>query len=161
MDEAKQKIASKAWSVVHCPTDIDLTAISKECCSHGSIYLLWEVEMETPCFVSQSVPAVVKVINELAIGRPEKRLHASSLYRCLRGESVKNTHKTWRIDRFPRTSMPEINAHLKQFASAIFVTKSPDKWRIAKRQVDEAPTAAPPSSERGDTRNSLSSASEA
>ena len=75
---------SEQWYVIPCPANVQLTSVLKERGTHGAIYALWECEKRTPCWIGQSIPALVRSINEKAVIAPEKRLHASSLYRCLR-----------------------------------------------------------------------------
>ena len=78
------------WYVIPCPANVELTSVAKERGTHGSIYCLWECERRSPAWLGQSVPALVRSINEKAVLAPEKRLHASSLYRC-RGRRTRHS----------------------------------------------------------------------
>lgn len=116
------------WYVIPCPSTINLTKVEKERGTHGAIYALWECEKLMPCWVGQSVPALVKSINEKAVSAPEKRLHASSLYRCLRREARKESHKNWKVEKFSRSDVGLLNTFLKQFPSIVVTSKSPELW---------------------------------
>lgn len=116
------------WFVIPCPSNISLTTVEKERGTHGAIYALWECEKMTPCWVGQSVPALVRSINEKAVTAPEKRLHASSLYRCLRREARKESHKSWKVEKFSRLDIVQLNAFLLQFPSIVVTSKSPELW---------------------------------
>ena len=118
------------WFVIPCPNDITLTSISKEKGTHGAVYILWEIEMKSSLWVGQSVPALVRAINEKAVSATEKRLHASSLYRCLRGESKKGIHKGWRVERYDRGDHQDLSDRLRSFPSVVFVSKDPQRWRV-------------------------------
>ena len=118
------------WFIIPCPNDIVLTSISKEKGTHGSCYVLWEIEMKSSLWIGQSVPALVRAINEKAVLAQEKRLHASSLYRCLRGESRKGIHKGWRVEKFERTEHSELSDRLRAFPSVVFVSKDPQRWKV-------------------------------
>ena len=118
-----------SWVIIPCPPEIMLSEIQKEKGTHGAVYLLYECDMSTPIWVGQSIPAIVKAVNDKAVLASEKRLHASSLYRCLRGESKKGIHKGWRVERLERGEFNVINAKIKVFSSVVFVSKDPEKWR--------------------------------
>ena len=124
--EAEQQV----WHVIQCPANLVLTSVGKERGTHGFIYTIWEVERRFPVWVSQSIPAVVKAINDKAVLAHEKRLHASSIYRVLRGESQKRSHKHHAVCRWARTHLAELNTHLRLFPSCIFVSKTPEQWCI-------------------------------
>jgi hypothetical protein len=134
-----QEPEEPVWHVIQCPANLVLTSIGKERGTHGFIYTIWEVERRFPVWVSQSIPAVVKAINDKAVTAHEKRLHASSIYRVLRGESQKRSHKHHSVCRWSRTNLVELNAHLKSFPSCIFVSKSPEQWCVS-----TAPVVPPP-----------------
>jgi len=119
---------SEQWYVIPCPSNVQLTSVSKERGTHGAIYALWECERRTPCWIGQSVPALVRSINEKAVVAPEKRLHASSLYRCLRREARKESHKSWKVEKFSRSDIRELNCFLSEFPSIVVISKSPELW---------------------------------
>ena len=122
---------SETWYIIPCPSNLELTCVSKERGTHGSVYCLWECERKTPVWVGQSIPALVRSINEKAVMNEAKRLHASSLYRCLRREARKESHKNWKVEKFARVQIEELNHFLKTFPSAVFISKSPELWKCA------------------------------
>lgn len=121
--------APEQWYIIPCPANLELTSVAKERGTHGSIYVIWECDRKSSAFVGQSVPALVRSINEKAIAAPEKRLHASSLYRCLRREARKESHKLFKIEKFSRCDISQLNAFLSQFPSIVVTSKSPELWR--------------------------------
>jgi hypothetical protein len=123
------------WYCVPVPNTVQLSEIQKEQSSHGLVYLLFECEQRSSLFVGQSIPALTKAINSKAIQIQEKRLHCSSLYRVLRSESKKASHKNYRCIKVKRTDIAIINSYIQQFPSIVFVSKSPDLWKTS--EVDE------------------------
>lgn len=134
---------NEAWHIIPCPKGILLSSVSKERGTHGSIYTLWECERRTPVWIGQSIPALVKAIND-AVRTPEKRLHASSLYRCLRREARKENHKSFRVEKWQRSQIEDLNAHIALFPSAVYVSKSPELWSCGKSSSDERENDEPP-----------------
>ena len=133
------------WYVIPCPSDIRLTSISKEKGTHGAVYVLWEVDCTSSLWVGQSIPALVRAINQKAVLAKEKRLHASSLYRCLRGESKKGVHKGWRVERHLRMDSLNLTQKIGKFPSVVFVSKDPLRWLIEEEaSSSEAHSAAVP-----------------
>jgi hypothetical protein len=122
---------AEQWYVIPCPANVELTSVAKERGTHGSIYCLWECERRSPAWLGQSVPALVRSINEKAVVAPEKRLHASSLYRCLRREARKESHKSWKVEKFSRAEIQELNKFLAQFPSIVVTSKSPELWHCS------------------------------
>lgn len=122
--------AAGNWYIIPCPSEVKLSSVKKERGTHGSIYTLWECELRSPLWVGQSIPALVRSINENAVYSREKRLHASSLYRCLRGEAKKASHKSWKVEKFSRNDLEQLNTHINIFPSVIYVSKSPEMWRL-------------------------------
>lgn len=122
--------AGGTWYTIPCPSEVRLSDVRKERGTHGSIYTLWECELLSPLWVGQSIPALVRSINENVVHSREKRLHASSLYRCLRGEARKLVHKSWKVQKFSRTDLEQLNEHIGRFPSVIYVSKSPEMWRL-------------------------------
>jgi hypothetical protein len=119
----------RTWYIIPCPSSVTLTQVDKERGTHGSIYVLWDIDEKSPVWVGQSIPALVRSVNEKAVINKEKRLHASSLYRCLRGEARKQHHKSWKVDKYSRDALPEMNRFLGEFPSVVYVSKSPELWR--------------------------------
>jgi len=140
------------WYVIPCPANVQLTSVLKERGTHGAIYALWECEKRTPCWIGQSIPALVRSINEKAVIAAEKRLHASSLYRCLRREARKESHKSWKVEKFARADITELNHFLGEFPSIVVTSKSPELWHCSPLasvdedevdEVDEPDASAP------------------
>ena len=123
--------ASDPWIIIPCPHAVQLLSVAKERGTHGAIYCLWECEMRTPVWVGQSIPALVRAVNAQVVAAPEKRLHASSLYRCLRCEARKESHTNWKVSKFARAQVDELNRHLESFPSVVYCSKSPEYWRCA------------------------------
>lgn len=134
--------AAEQWYVIPCPAGLELTSIGKERGTHGAVYTLWECERKSAVWLGQSVPQLVRSINEKAVTAPEKRLHASSLYRCLRKEARKESHKSWKVEKFTRAEIGELNKFLSDFPSIVVTSKSPELWHCQ---------AAPPFSDGGAT----------
>lgn len=144
------------WYIIPCPSSVKLTGVNKERGTHGSIYTLWECELRSPLWVGQSIPALVRSINDKAVYNREKRLHASSLYRCLRGEAKKQGHKGWKVEKFSRGDLDQLNQHITIFPSVVYVSKSPEMWRCGQpassspspeetqEDIDVLPAAPPP-----------------
>lgn len=146
VDAAGRRHAEDTWNMIHVPKGVELSGVSKEHGTHGSIYCIWEIERKCPCWISQSIPAIIAAINEKAIMNREKRLHASSVYRVIRGESHKMIHKNHCVRRWDRStaSLREINEHIAVFPSCVFITKMPDIWKVsdAKEGAAEAPASS-------------------
>ena len=83
-----------------------------------NIYCVWEIDMLTPCWVSQSLPPLVDAVNQ-TLSRP-KQLQVSSMYRVLRGESLRRRHKNYMMQMFSRQEIEELNAHLANFPGYCF-----------------------------------------
>jgi len=132
-----EALGDEQWFIIPCPAGVELTFVAKERGTHGSIYCLWECEKKTPCFLGQSIPQLVKCINDKVVLAPEKRLHASSLYRCLRREARKESHKNWKVERFSRADVAELNAFLAEFPSIVVTSKSPELWHCVANAADE------------------------
>ena len=97
-----------------------------------------------PVWIGQSIPALVRSINEKAVVNESKRLHASSLYRCLRKEARKESHKSWKVEKFSRAQVEDLNAFVAGFSSAVFISKSPELWKCGRPQSDTAATSQEP-----------------
>lgn len=123
--------ADERWHVIPVPAGIGLSKIGKERGTHGLIYCAWECERRVAVWVGQSIPALVDNINDKAVTAAEKRLHASSLYRCLRQEARKDSHKNWKVCKFHRGQVAELSSFLAPFPGVVFVTKSPDLWHCS------------------------------
>jgi hypothetical protein len=143
--------AAEQWFVIPCPAQLELTAIGKERGTHGCVYALWECERKSSVWLGQSVPQLVRSINEKAVTTAEKRLHASSLYRCLRKEARKESHKSWKVEKFTRAEIGELNKFLADFPSIVVTSKSPELWHCqAAPGGDAGKDAAPSASDASD-----------
>ena len=119
---------NEVWYVIPCPKSVKLTAVSKERGTHGSVYCLWECDKSAPIWIGQSIPALVRSINAKAVLSDAKRLHASSLYRCLRREARKDSHKNWKVKKFSRAEIEDVNQFMNGFHNIVFVSKAPELW---------------------------------
>ena len=117
-----------SWDVVNVSGKIQLAHVRKEWATHGSIYCVWEIDMLTPCWVSQSLPPLVDAVNQ-TLSRP-KRLQVSSMYRVLRGESLRCRRRNYMMQMFSRTEIDALNAHIANFPGCMFVTKYPEEWKL-------------------------------
>lgn len=126
-----------AWYIIPCPSTVKLVSVHKERGTHGSIYALWECDFQNPVWIGQSIPALVKSINSRAIYCRSKRLHASSLYRCIRRESKKQRHKSFCVEKFSRSNLCELNKHISLFPSVVYVSKAPEMWHCGHVEEEE------------------------
>lgn len=135
---------SEQWFIIPCPPDIQLTAIAKERQCHGLLYCLYERGSHTPIWLGQSIPALVRCINEKVVTSPERRLHASSLYRLLRRECRRPapSHKLWVAEVFSRMELDDLNRFLSNFPSIVVVSKSPELWHCNPVSAPEEEDAA-------------------
>ena len=117
------------WCVVNVPGKIQLANVGKAWATHGNIYCVWKIDMLTPCWVSQSLPQLVDAVNR-TLSRP-KQLQVSSMYRVLRGESLRRRHKNSMTQLFSRQEIEELNVHLANFPGCLFVTQYPEEWMLA------------------------------
>ena len=117
-----------SWRVVNVPGKVQLSRVGKELATRGKIYCVWEVDMLTPCWLSQSLPAPLDAVNQ-TLSRP-KQLQVSSMHRVLRGESLRCRHKNYVLQAFSREELEELNAHLASFPGCMFVTKEPEEWKL-------------------------------
>jgi hypothetical protein len=125
-------INNEAWFLVQASNTVRLVKVNKEHSTHGFIYILLELNTTSPCWVGQSVPALVSSINTNASGVVGRSaLHASSLYRILRREAKRAEHKGFAIYRYPRNLLDEVNIILAKAPYVIYVTKKPSLWNIA------------------------------
>lgn len=131
-----------AWYIIPCPSTVELTCVCKERGTHGSVYCLWECERRLPVWIGQSIPALVRSINEKAVMNETKRLHASSLYRCLRKEARKESHKNWKVEKFSRAQVEDLNVFISSFPSAVFISKSPELWKCGPPPASASGSAA-------------------
>ena len=102
--------------------------ISKKKATQGRVFLIYEQDGEEPCWLSQSMPGIVRAINTYVT--PPKRLHCSSAYRILRQESLTHVHKHHHIQVFHRDELRELNESISHFPGCICVTKYVDAWYI-------------------------------
>jgi hypothetical protein len=125
-------INNESWFLVQASNTVRLVKVNKEHSTHGFIYILLELNTASPCWVGQSVPALVSSINTSASGVVGRSaLHASSLYRILRREAKRAEHKGFAIYRYPRNLLDEVNVILAKAPYVIYVTKKPSLWNIA------------------------------
>ena len=113
------------WHVVRVPSDVQLPWVEKEWMTQGWIYCVVEVDMQAPCWISKSLPAILAAINRGLC--KEKRLHASSMYRLLRGETRSKMHNNHLLSTYKRKDVDQLNEHMRKFPS------SRRMWRAGKR----------------------------
>ena len=116
------------WYVVRLPQGTEFTHIKKEKDCQGRLILIYEEDGEDACWLSQSMPAVVRAINN-TVSRP-KRLHCSSAYRILRAESLSHVHKSFHISSYRRDEIDALNEHVGLLPGVRCVAKDPDAWYI-------------------------------
>ena len=73
--------------------------------------------------------ALVDAVNH-TLSRP-KQLQVSSMYRVLRGQSLRCRHKNYVMQAFSRKELEELNVHLASFPGCMFVTQEPEEWKLA------------------------------
>ena len=123
--------------VVRVPSDVQLTRVEREWMTQGWIYCVWEVDMQTPCWISQSLPAIIAAINP-GLSKT-KQLHVSSLYRLLRGESRSMIHKNQLVTVFKRKDAGDINEYMRKLPSCKFVTKDVTSWKAMRDDGEKNP----------------------
>ena len=94
--------------------------------------------MQTPCWISQSLPAILAAINP-GLSKA-KQLHVSSLYRILRGESQSKIHKNHLLAAFKRRDVDKLNEHMRKFPACKFVTKDVTSWKARRDDGEESPS---------------------
>jgi hypothetical protein len=116
------------WYVVRLPKGTEFTHIKKEKDCQGRLILIYEEDGGDACWLSQSMPAIVRAINN-TVSRP-KRLHCSSAYRILRAESLSHVHKNFHVVAFHRNEIDALNEHIADLPGCRCVTKDPNAWYI-------------------------------
>jgi hypothetical protein len=150
--ENPTKSFDSAWQSIPVPQGVALDAVRREPSTHGFIYTIWYTPSRQVVWISQSIPAMVKKINSLLAKSKEDRLHASSIYRIIRGECSRRMHKNYRAMKWSRDSLEHLNPHIQEFESCIFISKCPDQWHVSQRESApegeaEAPEEASPAKE--------------
>ena len=120
------------WRAVATPP-LKLREVDKEAGTQGSIYLLWRIGCESVVCAAQSLPALIRWLNE-----QQDLIHfrTSSMYRVSR--CGQNQHHGWRAERHSRQEIGRLNARLMEFKNLVFLTRSPDSWKLATLPVEEA-----------------------
>ena len=124
------------WCVVCMPKGVNFSRVEKEIRTQGRIFCVYEQDMSQPCWLSQSIPAIVAAINR-RLSHP-KRLHASSSYRVLRRESRSFVHKNHHIMVYQRSDLQELNELIATFPACIVVTQDPDVWFVEDESLKTA-----------------------
>ena len=115
-----------SWYCITTDNNVRIVSVNKEFSTHGILYTIYHKHDNT-IWVSQSLPTMVYVINE-NINDYKKRIHPSSLYRCIRGESKKGVHKNWMVNKFERRNCSDII--FDQFMKIVFIVKTPSEWKL-------------------------------
>ena len=110
------------------PRGVEFTHIKKEKDCQGRLILIYEEDGEDVCWLSQSMPAVIRAINN-GLSRA-KRLHCSSAYRILRAESLSHVHKHYHVVAYHRHELAALNEHIAQLRGCRCVTKDVNAWFI-------------------------------
>ena len=116
------------WYVVRLPKGVEFTHIKKEKDCQGRLILLYEEDGEDAGWLSQSMPAIIRAVNN-TVSRP-KRLHCSSAYRILRAESLSTVHKSFHVSSYRRDELDALNEQIGLLPGVKCVTKDPDAWYI-------------------------------
>ena len=53
-----------SWCVVGVPLGVRFTRILKETATQGRVFVVYDVDMDQPCWVSQSLPALLAAYNQ-------------------------------------------------------------------------------------------------
>ena len=123
------------WYVVRLPQGVQFTHIKKEKDCQGRLILIYEEDGEDACWLSQSMPAVVRAIND-TVSRP-KGLHCSSAHRILRAESLSHVHKNHHVVAYHRHELAALNEHISQLPGCRCVTKDVNAWYIKPLEVED------------------------
>ena len=116
------------WYVVRLPQGVRFTHIKKEKDCQGRLIVIHEEDGEDTCWLSQSMPAVIRSINR-TVSRP-KRLHCSSAYRILRAEALSSIHKNYHVMAYHRNELDALNEYIAEMPGVRCVTKDVDAWFI-------------------------------
>ena len=84
--------------------------------------------MQTPCWLSQSLPALVNALNQ-TLSRP-KQVQVSSMHRVLRSESPRCRHDNYVMQVHSRKELEELNARLASVPGCTFVMQEPEEWML-------------------------------
>ena len=128
------------WCIVSLPHGVRFSRIDKEVRAQGRVFCMHDVDMDQPCWVSQSMPALIDAYNDRH-SHP-KRLHVTSACRVLRGQSTSAMHKNHRFVVRERGATKELNKLIAQFPGCVVVTKEGDAWRLdaADKSTPQSPS---------------------
>ena len=93
--------------------------------------------MQTPCWISQSLPAIVAVSDPGLC--KERNLHASSLYRLIRGETRSEMHKNHLLSTYKRKDIDQRKEHVRKFPLCGFVAKDVTSWETRRDDGENSP----------------------
>ena len=121
---------SKQWHVVRAPSTTRLKTMAKEYATQGNIYVVWGVDNIDSHWVSQSLPTLLEAMNKV-VSTP-RRLNVAACYRIARGECSNGLHKFHRVAVYAcnEEGSEQLNEHLQKARSIVFVTKTPQIWKI-------------------------------
>lgn len=100
--------------------------VTKEMGTQGSIFLLWCIGNDGMVCASQSLPALIRWLNER---QDSIHFRISSLYRVSRGGQVQ--HHGWKVARYSISDIDAVNSQLAEFRNLVFLTRFPDNWQFA------------------------------
>ena len=153
LPQKEDDASSDPWQAIPVPQGIVIDCVKREPSTHGYIYTIWYTPYRQVVWISQSIPAMVKKINALLTKTKEDKLHASSIYRIIRGECSRKMHKHYRAMKWARNGLLELNEFVQQFDTCIFISKCPDQWHISSAEKEKA-LASPASKEKKDDSTS-------
>jgi hypothetical protein len=113
------------WQTVFCPGTIRLESVEKEPCSLGRIYALYNHKESCPVlWVGQSMWPLAKAASVRG------KIHTSSCYRILRGQSISKIHIGMRVMRLQTTE--DINELIENLGASTVavVSRRPELWRL-------------------------------
>lgn len=116
---------------------VRLTRVARERGKQGRIYAAWCPGRTDVCFLGQSATKLCAVVNARRPGEP--RLHASSLYRILRRETLAEASAGLQLRLFLPHDLDALNAHLARFDSVCWVSDELHRWECEVEADGEPP----------------------
>jgi len=140
---ANSKKSMASWCVVSLPPGVGFARIDKEARTQGRVFCMHDADMDQPCWVSQSMPVLIDAYNDRH-SHPN-RLHVTSAYRVLRGQSLSAVHKNHGFVVRERAATKELNELIGQFPGCFVVTKEGDAWHLdgADKSAPQSPSLRP------------------
>jgi len=124
------------WTAIPTPT-LRLDRIDREHGTQGNVFVCWP-SWGNVAFVAQSLPALTRWLNSQGGGC---YLKVALLYKISRG--LQKQHLGWRVERFARGDLDQLNARLVRFGSLVFLTRSPQSWCLTADAAASSPEPEP------------------